>query len=67
MIGAMLRPLKTADLCDLFGVSRLTIAAWWRKGYLPKPRRMGKKLYWDPVAIDALFHSEQNPAKRKKS
>jgi len=45
--------LKTVDLCARYGVSRVTLWSWRRKGALPAPIRLpGGQLRWDSRAIE---------------
>jgi predicted DNA-binding transcriptional regulator AlpA len=56
MAPAVLEVLTTDQVAQLFGVDRLTILDWARRGKFPKPFRPGhKSLYWDVDVIrDAL-------------
>jgi len=43
----------TRDLCERFGVHRVTIWQWRRDGNLPKPERIAHLPVWPRKAFDA--------------
>jgi predicted DNA-binding transcriptional regulator AlpA len=49
------RMLSRRDVADMFGVSPETVGEWVRRGLLPSPLRIGRKLFWTPEAIAALL------------
>jgi predicted DNA-binding transcriptional regulator AlpA len=42
------------DLMRFFGVSRATLDGWMRSGRIPRGRRFGRFLRWDPRVIQRL-------------
>jgi predicted DNA-binding transcriptional regulator AlpA len=52
------RMLGTEDLASVFGVNVSTIREWARTGVLPRGRRLGKVLRWNPAAIRPLLSQE---------
>jgi predicted DNA-binding transcriptional regulator AlpA len=49
------RLLNRKAVADLFDVTTETIGEWARRGHLPRPLRIGRKLFWRPEAIAALL------------
>lgn len=49
------RLLGRADLAEVFGVAKSTIAAWERDGRLPRALRIGRKPRWRPDDIAKLI------------
>jgi predicted DNA-binding transcriptional regulator AlpA len=43
------------DVADLFQVTTETIGEWMRRGLLPSPVRIGRKVFWRHEVIAALL------------
>jgi predicted DNA-binding transcriptional regulator AlpA len=56
------RTYTVADLADLFGVHKATIADWSKTGILPPPRRIGRLLRWTPGDIAPLLANRLDEA-----
>jgi excisionase family DNA binding protein len=39
------------DVCKLFGVSRPTLYSWIKRGDIPNPIRMGRRMFFSPGSI----------------
>ena len=46
--------LKTADLARLFDVRPGTILKWRKRGVIPKGKKMGRDIYWDPREVQKI-------------
>ena len=46
-----------AELLEEWRISRATARRWVIKGVIPKPVKLGNKLYWDRRALEALLSS----------
>ena len=55
------RMLRRSDLARIFGVSISGIQLWERAGRLPKPVRMGNRLFWRPEQIQAVLDAGGSP------
>ena len=51
--------LTPEDLLKLFKVSRKTIDNWVADGVLPKPIKMGRRIFWKRSEIDAYLESSR--------
>jgi len=59
-------PIKTeieaawtrGDVARYLRVSQATVMLWLEQGRLPKPRKIGRRLLWDPRAVRALVETE---------
>lgn len=54
----------TAELCSLLRVSRTTVGEWRKRGILPPPVAISRKLLWAADAVDALLARRQEVASR---
>lgn len=45
--------LSHIELLSYLGISRATTRRWVIKGILPKPAKLGNKLYWSSSEIEA--------------
>jgi predicted DNA-binding transcriptional regulator AlpA len=47
--------MSLTDVMEAFNVSKQTIYNWIKEDKLPKPARIGRRLYWSPEAIKAMM------------
>ncbi len=43
--------LSRKETADLYGISLVTLRAWEKDGIIPKPIRMGSRVYWPKSVI----------------
>jgi len=53
------RMLGTEDLASVFGVNVTTIREWAKTGVLPRGRRLGKVLRWNPDDVRPLLTRQE--------
>jgi predicted DNA-binding transcriptional regulator AlpA len=47
------QPLKAKDVCELFGISSLTLRQWLRAGRFPAPLKIGRRQrYWAAADVE---------------
>ena len=51
--------LTPEDLMKFFKVSRKTVDNWVRDGALPKPIKMGRRIFWKRSEIEAYIESQR--------
>jgi predicted DNA-binding transcriptional regulator AlpA len=49
------RTFSAGQLAEIFGVHRLTILDWAKRGIIPRGRRFGRSLRWTPSDISPLL------------
>jgi predicted DNA-binding transcriptional regulator AlpA len=39
------------DVAAYFAICEVTVSRWTEEGRLPQPRRIGRRLFWDPETV----------------
>jgi predicted DNA-binding transcriptional regulator AlpA len=58
--------LSSADLQEIFGVTRKTILRWIEKGKIPRPVKLGRRSMWRDCDIMKLCEALSSKAKKRK-
>ena len=51
--------LTPEDIMKIFKVSRATVDNWVRDGALPKPIKMGRRIFWKLSEIEEYIESQR--------
>lgn len=49
--------LNSARICDVFGVTKMTLWRWQRNGLLPKPTRIAGRNYWPANTVEKVLET----------